>query len=368
MTVIKWTLSKKRKILKEIGGIMNKKSRITWLIVIAIILIISIVGLSIVLFGVSKEHLFKPVKETTTSTVSKTDEDINILLISHFKPCPFWAVVKKGMDGAANQLGIDASIYFSYEDISKQVAILEQAIASDVDGIAISIVNPDAFDPAIKEAIDAGIPIVAFNNDDPEGAKGNARLAFIGQDMTQAGYELGKRIAKVANLGSEDLVVIPAENPGEPYAILRSNGVKKALDEVGASYEILDAGGIDTSINEQRITSYILAHPELKAIVAVGGQVTEVTGRVVEKLNYKPGEIPAGGFDIYPETLTAIEKGYIEAIVDQQPYLQGYYAVQELYLMVKYGFGAYDIDTGKQLVDINNIGTVKKLIEEDIWA
>ena len=72
------------------------------------------------------------------------------------------------------------------------VANMQAALAAKPDALITSIVDNNAFDELIKDARDAGVIVIAINVDDTEGAKGNARQAFIGQGFIPAGYSLGK--------------------------------------------------------------------------------------------------------------------------------------------------------------------------------
>ena len=99
--------------------------------------------------------------------------------------------------------------------------------------------------------------------------------------------------------------------------------------------------------------------------INVGGLTTEVAGMVVEDRGLE-GKVVVGGFDLLPNTGTAIKKGINKAVIDQQPYLQGYYTVVQL-AMIKYGkFAAFDIDTGRGIVDASNVDEVLDLVNKRI--
>lgn len=295
----------------------------------------------------------------TVSTVA-AKEQYQFVFISHGSAGdPFHSVIKQGMQDAAKQLGVKAEMIFCEGDVARQVNALETAIAGKPDGIAISLTDEKAFDAGVKNAIQKGIPVIAFNMDDPTP---NARLAYVGQDMETSGYAIGKEIAKYLKKG--DHVVIPEEVPGMLYAVLRSKGIKQALKEIGATWEELDAG-YERALTTSRISAYLMGHPETKAIIGVGGLTTEVAGQVVKDLNLT-GKVLVGGFDVLPSTLGAIEKGITKAVVDQQPYLQGYLSVVQLYLIAMGKFSAIDMDTGRAIVNSENVSEVKALVSKRI--
>jgi len=217
-----------------------------------------------------------------------------------------------------------------------------------------------AFDQVIQKAIDKGIPVIAFNNDDA--STPNARLAYIGASEQKVGYTLGKYMQKF--LAKGDKCVIPEEVPGMSYAVNRAAGIKKAMDEIGVSCEELDAA-YERADTTNRISAYLRGHPEVKAVINVGGLTTEVAGTVVSDSKLQ-GKVVVGGFDLLPNTGPAIKSGITKAVIDQQPYLQGYYTIAELALM-KYGkFTAFDIDTGRGIVDASNIDQVIELAKNRI--
>jgi simple sugar transport system substrate-binding protein len=290
-----------------------------------------------------------------------TGMKLKFVLVSHGSSGdPFHSVVKQGMEDAAALYGVSAEILMSEGDNAKEVALVEQAIAGNPDGIGISIVDPVAFDDVIQKAITKGIPVIAFNNDDANTP--NARLAYIGAAEKKVGYVLGKYMQQFLKKG--DKIVIPEEVPGMSYAVNRSAGIIEAMDEIGVTAEELDAG-YERAETTRRISAYLLGHKDVKGILNVGGLTTEVAGMAVQDLKLQ-GKVVVGGFDLLPQTGPAIKAGITKAVIDQQPYLQGFYTVTEL-AMMKFGkFAAFDIDTGRGIVNDKNINDVADLAKRRI--
>jgi len=285
----------------------------------------------------------------------------DFVLVSHGSSGdPYHSVVKQGMEEAAAVFGVKAVMLFSEGDNAKEVDLMEQAIAGDPDGIGISIVDPVAFDDVVQKAINKGIPVISFNNDDA--STPNGRLAYIGASERKVGYAVGKAMQKYLKRG--DKIVIPEEVPGMSYAVNRSAGIIDAMKEIGVTAEELDAG-YERAETTRRISAYMLGHPEVKGIICVGGLTTEIAGMVVEDMKLQ-NKVVVGGFDLLPNTGPAIKKGINKAVIDQQPYLQGYYTIVQLAL-IKYGkFAAFDIDTGRGIVDASNIDEVLDLVKKRI--
>jgi simple sugar transport system substrate-binding protein len=298
---------------------------------------------------------------TVASTAFSADSDhkdewskINILFVpwSQSSNSFFEAVVNGAKDAAAQQ-GVNVDVQFGEEDANKQKTILETGLANKVSGIAVNIANDDAYVKLACDAMKAGVPIVTFNIDDSRhGAPGSTcRMAFMGQNFVAAGYVLGKRMIEEGKLKKGDVVFTPVEAPEATYAVQRHEGVQKALTEIGATSEVLGTGN-DHAKALDLMTQYLIGHPKTAAVVGLG---QTPTSQAVQALKDSGLKIPAGGFDISKEILDNVKNGELIAAVDQQPYSQGFYAVTQLALYLKYGLYPSEMDTGGSgLVDKTN--------------
>ena len=123
------------------------------------------------------------------------DTPLNIAFTIHSSPSnTFWQAVKKGFDDACGKIQANCQMIFTQTEgsIAEQQANMQTALAANPDALITSIVDNNAFDELIKGARDKGVIVIATNVDDTEGAKGNARQAFIGQGFIPAGYTLGR--------------------------------------------------------------------------------------------------------------------------------------------------------------------------------
>jgi len=323
------------------------KMKRTWIIIMVVVAMVA--GMAALAFAQEK----------------KPAEGMYFRLVTHGGDDPFWAVVQQGMLDAAKELGCKVDIDLAGSDLALQQKRFVEAVAQKPNGIALVINDNTAWDKPVEEALAAGIPVIGINNDDSQGPAGNKRLCYIGQSEERAGYMIGLRLFQEAKNKGIDLakahVAMPVEVPGANYGVVRSNGIKKAGAEFGiTSFEIIDGGGLEMTTVEQRETSYLLAHPETTFMIGLGGIVTDRLTDSLKAAGKKPGEVIAGGFDTAPATLNGLREGYITATIDQQQYLQGYYAVNVLYLYNKYGFTP-NIDTGGYLVDsIDKIDLIEK--------
>jgi simple sugar transport system substrate-binding protein len=125
---------------------------------------------------------------------------------------------------------------------------------------------------------------------------------------------------------SGDEVACPVEDPSAVYAIQRAAGVNSALEAVGAECDVV-ATGFDLAEAQTALQQYLLGRSNTQAIVALGLVPLQVAPAAAQAAGV---DVEIGGFDLSSEISEAIESGDITAAVNQQPYLQGYYAVTQL--------------------------------------
>lgn len=285
--------------------------------------------------------------------------------------CPFASVVYRGAKAAEEVLGCKVDYVWSDWSPEKMVSQFKDAIAKKPDGIAImGHPGDDALMPLVDEAFSKGIVVTHQNATltqieaeyKPQG------FGYVGQELYSSGYMLGKGAAQRAGLKQGDRAMvwglIAQGNRGK-----RSKGCVDALKEIGVVVdyiEISDAINADVALGTPVITSYIASHPEVKLIVTDHGGLTSTLGTFFKAANKKPEEIFGAGFDLSAATASAIKEGWVGAVLDQQPYLQGFLPIVQLCLTVKYGFSGLHIDTGSAIIDASNIDLVAALAEKGI--
>ena len=338
-----------------------------WMLVAATVLaIVMAVSLGLVGCKTTTTTTAAAGETTAAATTGKPGEGLYFRLVTHGGDDPFWAVVNQGMKDAAAELGSKVGIDLSGGDLAKQQKAFTEAVASKPNGIALVINDDTAWDKPVEDALAKGIPVIGINNDDTKGSAGNARLCYIGQSERRAGYMIASRLFQEGKAKGVDFasahVAMAAEVPGAAYATVRAQGVKDAMAEYGiTSFEMIDAGGLEATTIEERESAYLTAHPETTFFLGAGGICTDRIMSSLKAAGRKAGEVIAGGFDVAPGTVEGLKAGYITATIDQQQYLQGYFAVYTLYLYNKYGLTP-NIDTGGYLIDNpEKLGLIEKL-------
>ncbi|MEV0896110.1 substrate-binding domain-containing protein [Actinoplanes sp. NPDC049802] len=268
-----------------------------------------------------------------------------IAFITHETPGDtFWDKVRSGAQQAAADQKIDLK-YSNDPDAGKQAVLIQQAVDSKVQGIATTLVTPDALAGSVKAATAAGIPVVGLNAGIGQYQDLGA-LMYFGSDETVAGTSLGERIAAAG--ARHPLCVI--HQTGSVALEARCAGVKSAVPGT----ENLQVNGADDAAVTSTLQAKLAQDKTIDYVVTLGAPIAL-------------DAIKAGGtaklvtFDLNQETAQLIKDGKIEFAIDQQPYVQGYMAVTSLYLYLKNGNdigGGRPVLTGPSFVDKSNIDTI----------
>lgn len=271
----------------------------------------------------------------------------------------FWIPVRQGAKDAAEMVG--AEVYFTGTpgfDMPELVAVLENVLESGCDGVSACIADPKAFDDVFQRFLDRGIPVVSHSNSD--NTTPNPRMAFIGQDPFPAGKSAGVELVKYLKKNAKVCILI--ESPGPLVLEERIRGIKEVLAENGVNFEVLDTT-TDRVQAAANIESYYLGNPDVDAFICVDTTGTPVAAELMKREGLT-GEVVIAGFDLTSDTIQGIVDGSITFTVDQQPYLQGFLPILELYLYKEYGIMPVDVATGAAIVDKTNVMMVKNLAEK----
>jgi simple sugar transport system substrate-binding protein len=265
------------------------------------------------------------------------------VFVNHVTTNPFFTPTQYGAADASKLLGCEYQWTGSENsNVAQMVTAVNTAVTSGADGIAIALIDLHAFNAPVEAALKAGIPVVAYNADAP----GNARLAYIGQDLKLAGEEMGKRI--VAAVGSGEVGLFIA-TPGSANLQPRIEGAEKAIKDSGKPITAHSvATGAAVAQEQPAIEAWYQSHTSAKGMYAVDGGSTESLAKVMQKLGLVSKGVHAGGFDLTEQTQKLLKEGNIEFTIDQQPYLQGFMPVLELFLWQVSGSltGPAEVDTG----------------------
>ncbi len=281
--------------------------------------------------------------------------DLTFHMITHSDSGPFWSVVKRGMEAAAEDLGVNAVWLESVNDPGVQVQLIEQAIAEGSSGIAASLPSPDQLIGPLQGAVAAGVPVITLNSGVNDYQTIGA-LTHVGQTEVIAGNGAGERF----NALGATKILCGIQEQSNVALEERCQGLAETFSgEVVAQFMGLDA---DQTEQQNTISAAMQADPTIDGFMGVGPVIAMSGLRAAQDLGLS---IPVGGFDITPEIIDAIEAGDVAFTVDQQQYLQGYMPILLLYLNVTNQNtlgGGLPILTGPGFVTPENAADVKALV------
>ena len=258
---------------------------------------------------------------TPTDTDTGATADVNIAFITHGAPGDtYWDVVKSGEIRAAEDLGINVT-YQSDPDPVKQSSLIDSAVAEGVDGIVVSMANPDGLKDSITKAISAGIPVISVDSG-LERFKEFGLLTHIGQSEYIAGQGAGE---KLATAGAKNVICVIHE-AGNVGLEDRCRGI---LDTLGGAVENVQVDINNLADAQNTVKAKLLADPTIDAVVTLGPPMAVSASAALDEAG---SSAMLATFDLSEDVTKLIESGKILFAVDAQPYLMGYLAVNFLYL------------------------------------
>ena len=277
-------------------------------------------------------------------------------MITHETPGDtFWDRIRAGAEQAAKDTGSTLK-YSADPEASKQAVLIQNAIDSKVDGIATTLVTPEALIPTVQKAVAAGIPVDSFNSGTDFFQDAGA-LTHFSSDEKLAGQQAGAK----AKADGATKILCTIQQTGSVALEDRCAGVKAAFPNT----ENIQVEGKDDAAVTSAIQAKLSQDKDINWIITLGA------AQAVDALKAKDAvksEAKIGTFDLSKETAEAVKAGNLQFCIDQQPYLQGYLAVTQLYLYKKNGNilgGGKPSLTGPSFVDTTNVDSILPFINQN---
>lgn len=259
------------------------------------------------------------------------DDEIRIVIVSHGQASdPFWSVVQNGASAAADDMGVTVEYQAPGTfDLVAMAQLIDAAVASNPDGLIVSIPDPEPLRDSITAAIDAGIPVISMNSGSDVAAELGV-MNHVGQTEYEAGLGGGERMAEA---GVTKALCVNQEI-GNVALDERCRGFTDGITAGGGTVEVLAVEISDPTGAQQAIEAALTADPEINGILTLGPTGAAPAMAALESLG-QTGTIPLATFDLSPEVLEGVRDGNVLFAIDQQQYLQGYLPVVLLTLYAK---------------------------------
>jgi simple sugar transport system substrate-binding protein len=287
-----------------------------------------------------------------------------IVVVTHGQASdPFWSVVKNGVDQAAADMRVTVE-YQAPEtfDMVAMSQLIDAAVASEPDGLVVSVPDADALGDSIRAAVEAGIPVISINSGSDVAADLGV-LAHIGQTEYEAGFGGGQRMAAA---GATNALCVNQE-VGNVALDLRCQGFSDAMAEAGGAVEVLAVELSDPTGAAARISAALSEDPTIDAVFTLGPTGAAPALQVLTDEGLL-GAVRLATFDLSPDVLQGIVDGNVLFAIDQQQYTQGYLAIvyMTLYLenlntpgniLIPTGPGFVTADNAARIIELSAAGT-----------
>jgi simple sugar transport system substrate-binding protein len=293
-----------------------------------------------------------------------TQRDFRFVVVTHGQASdPFWSVAANGVDAAAEDMGVE--VEYQAPDTFDMVAmsdLIDAAVASQPDGLVVSIPDADALGPSIQAAVDAGIPVISMNSGSDVFADLGV-LVHVGQTEFEAGQIAGERFAEE---GVQNPICINQE-VGNAALDLRCEGFFEGL---GVEGEVIPVDLNDPTATTETVTGVLQDNPDVDGILTLGPTGATPTLEALDQAGML-GDVAFATFDLSPEVLQAISDGDMLFAIDQAQYLQGYLPIVFLTKYLETGalpLGSKDrvLLTGPQIVTADTADQVVQYSEEGL--
>ncbi len=281
---------------------------------------------------------------------AQTGKRFTLAMITHGQPGDtFWDIVRKGGEAAAKNDNVKL-IYLANPTASGEAQLVTNVLQQHVDGIALTLAFPDAERSVVAQAEQAGTPVIGFNAgaDDWKQAK---LMTFVGQDETVAGEAVGDRL----NGEGVKAAICVDHQQGAVQLAERCQGIQKTFH---GTLDTLYVPGYDMASAQSRIVAKLQQDPSIGYVVTLGAPFAPTAVTSVQMANSKA---KVGTFDLTPRAVTMIKQGTVQWAVDQQPYAEGYLAIDLLWLNRANGNvvgGGKAVLTGPAFITKDNIDVV----------
>ncbi|MEJ7761558.1 MAG: sugar ABC transporter substrate-binding protein [Thermomicrobiales bacterium] len=289
---------------------------------------------------------------------------LRFVVVSHGQASdPFWSVVQNGVAQAGEDMGVEVEYQAPPTfDMVAMSQLIDAAVASEPDGLVVSVPDAEALTPSIEAAIEAGIPVVTMNSGSDVAAELGA-LNHVGQTEYEAGVGAGEAMAEA---GVTTALCVNQE-VGNAGLDARCEGFTAAITEAGGTVEVLAVELTNPTESQQRVEAALTEDEAINGVLALG-PTGALPSLAAVQASDRAADIQLATFDLSPEVLEAIAAGDMLFAVDQQQYLQGYLPIVLLTLnatnlntvaneVIMTGPGLVTQENAERVIQLSEAGT-----------
>ena len=296
------------------------------------------------------KSLVTAVMAATLMTVAASADERYVMVTHTQGTDPFWPVVEKGGRDAAEDVGAAFEYNFAPSgDMADMARLIEAAVATQPDGLVVSLPDADALGGAIRAAVEAGIPVITMNSG-LEASASLGALMHVGQPERDAGFAAGQRaMAEGVTKG-----ICLNQEAFNTALVDRCAGY---FDAMGTDLNQIDVSN-DVAQIETRTAAALTADASIDGVLAVGPHVCAAAATAISEVGADGMHLAC--FDLSPEVIQLIQDGVVANTIDQQQYLQGYMPIIVLHLYNNYAglLAGANIPSGPGFVDASNAADV----------
>ena len=266
----------------------------------------------------------------------------------------FWQSVHAGALKAGAEFGLEILWNAPQMEIdsSRQIAIVENLITRQVDGIVLAPVDADALVNVVERAVDRGIPVAIFDS-----AINTERIVtFVVTDNYAGGVMAAERMGQI--LGGSGKVGVIGFMPGSASTMKREAGFVETIEARYPGVEVLDVkfNMADRAKALAEAENLLTAHPDLAGFFADNESSVDGTVQAVKQRGLS-GQVKIVGFDASETLVEDMRAGVIDSIVVQDPFKMGYESTRQMHLHLTGQPTTAHIDSGAYLLEPGNVDT-----------
>ena len=262
-------------------------------------------------------------------SLARAQENQTYYMVSFLSGISYWADAFRGMQDAAEYLGVEAVYTGTPEyDITGEVRVLEETLGLEPDGVLLTVIQAEALQPTIDTAIDNGIPLVTFDADSPL----SKRYAFLGTGNYSAGVMAARYVGSQVESGQAAVVTVPSQN----NLAQRTQGF---IDTITAEFPNLLTGNqfiVDNQNTSEQAASglaaLLQAEPDIKGVFSSNAQAAIGAAQALREAGLTE-QVAHIGFDFDEGTLDLIDSGQLGATLAQGTWQMGFWGLMFAYMV-----------------------------------